>query len=61
MEMIRKLQKVSYFKQVGTNSQGEPQYVPCDPDVDGSLKLSLNDLKADQLQLKPTSMVKFWF
>lgn len=57
-EFIRKMQHATHFKQIPEARNGKPIYVPCDPQTEGAIMMSLFDMQPEEIQLQPTSMVK---
>lgn len=49
-EPLRKFQNAVYFKQVGTNNNGQPVYTACSPSEPGATKIDKMKLNADQVQ-----------
>ena len=57
-EIVRRLQKATHFKKVIVKEESNKSaYVPCDPDAEGAIKMSLMDIQPEELFVEPLSIV----
>ncbi len=58
-EPLRKFQNTKFFKQVGTNSKGQPMWMPCSPSEPGATKIDKTKLTGDNIQNNPIDKMDF--
>lgn len=59
-EPLRRFQKATYFRQVGTNGNGKPVYMSCAPSENGAQKIVKETLDGDQVRKNRIGVEDFY-